>query len=390
MRVLAANAALVFAGWRLQVHVAVNDDLMATSFWAAAEAWLYQLAWPVNSPWAAVLGLLPPLALGASFVRRRIDGPFALTLIAGCAWVWLQAAAIAHVRGHYHHGLESRYEDILAIGVLLNLLVIATLATHAASPRGRSAGIAITLGFAVAVTWGLACRNAATYEGDLQFRPAIAAARTDSVRNYVVSHDPAFFKKTPWRELPYSSAQRLAEILDTPVIRAVLPSSVRPPVPLVADPSSLENFIPYSKDGTAYPAPLGLSGWTKADPGRPAHFSSEWFAVDHARVSLYIAGTTERDGFRLRIMDQAGRVAEPLDARLSPDSRWKRIKFIVPKGRARFEVEVASGGRFAFTQPFSDSGVSRFAKRIADRGITLILLGVALGLGAFLSLRRSR
>ena len=386
--VIAANLGLVIGGLFLRVHVPGHDYLRSPGAWAPIESWLWQLAWPVGTPWAAALGLLPTLALAASFLRSRTDGPIARTLLAAGAWVWLQEWAIAVMRGRSNHGLESRYMDILAIGVLVNLLTIAVLASGAVSQRGRKLGVAATLGLAAVAALGLASWNREVYMNDLRICPAIAAARVGAVRSYLAFRDPAFLGRTPWSELPYPNAQRLAQILDEPSIRAALPSSVRPPVRLDSDRPPLEGAA--AAEVAAAPPPMGLPVRIVDGSAGPSRFSSGWFSADHSRITIFVAGSGGAGGARLRILDPSGRAWEPLGDGAPAGPRWKRVNFAVHAGRARLEAEVGAGGRLAFTTPFTDTGLSRFGQTFAGSGAWLIAAGLVIGLGTVLGMRPSR
>jgi len=391
--IFGANLVLVASGLLLKTNVPDHAAYMAPDFRAGVDVWLYQLAWPVMNHGMALLGILPSLALLAAFLRRRVEGPVALGLLGGCAWYWLQAAAIAYSRGAFNHGYESRYTDILAIGVLLDLLVLGYLASHAPSTQSGGKRTFIAIGFAAIIVCGLARDNRATYESNLNIRPDVNAARIVAVRDYTTTHDPAFFQRTPWYELPYPTPERLAKLLDTPVLRAALPASIRPPVAIEPDPSATQGFVKRPPNGPESEPPLGLATWTSATIGEndaPAHFSSLPFAVDHSRVGILIAGSAPVKNLELRMIDDQGVAHEPLDRGFPVEERWHQVNFITPKGRTRFEAVVTGGGWFAFTQPFTDTAVSHFVQKAVGYGPGLIALGAALGLGALFRSPRRR
>ncbi len=200
------------------------------------------------------------------------------------------------------------------------------------------------------------------------------------MRNYVCTHDPSFFQKKPWYELPYSSAGRLAELLDDPVLCAVLPPSVRPPIDLIADASSTHDFNRYPLAGPAGNTPLALKAWlafSAAPSITPAtQFLSKPFVTDHTRIGLYIASVGNA---QLRLIDERGGLHEPLGHLLAIGPHWKQVNFDSAKGHYQLEVTPTGPGWFAFTQPFTDTPLSHLARSAVHLGPWLLGFGTMLG-----------
>jgi hypothetical protein len=378
--IFSANASLCVAGWMLKVEMPGHAYLKAADPWSWLDAWLHQLGWPMPTHWAAPLGLVPPVLLGLAYLRQKIDGPIVWTLLGASAWFWLQTAAIAFGRGAVEYGCASRYCDVFAFGLLVNFLILAFLGTHAVSPVAQRSLLITTVAFIGVTLWGLGQEAGVTNEEALNPMPGINAARIATVRNYVCTHDPSFFAKKPWNELPYPSATSLAELLDTPVLRAVLPSSVRPPIDLVADASSTHDFNRYPLAGPAGDTPSALKAWLAfpaAPPKAPAaHFLSTSFVTDHTRVSLYVASVGHA---HLQLIDERGRIHEPLGHLPAIGPNWKRVNFACAKGRYQLEVTPTSPGWLAFTQPFTDTPLSHLARQVVRLGPWLLGFGTMLG-----------
>jgi hypothetical protein len=386
--VFSTNISLCIAGWMLKVDIPGHAGLKAAGPGSWLDAWLHQLGWPMATHWAAPLGLVPPLLLGLAYLRRKIDGPLPCALLGAGVWFWLQTAAIAFGRGAANYGVTSRYCDVFAFGVLVNLLILAYLANRTLTPVAQRCMGITTVAFMSVSLWGLARQTAVADEEALRPMPAINAARIATVRSYVCTHDPSFFGKNPGSELPYPSAAYLAELLDTPVLRAILPSSVRPPLTLLADPSPTHGFDRYPLDGPAGKIPSALNAWL-ASPEDPhdapaARFLSAPFATDHTRISLFVAGTARA---QLQLIDERGVAHEPLDHSTATGPDWKRFNFARPKGNYQLEVTPTSPGWLAFTQPFTDTPLSCLARKAVHlgpwlSGLSAILAAIALGLFA--------
>jgi hypothetical protein len=228
--VLGANAALAVGGGCLRVDVPGHALLRAQSLLQGVESWLYQLAWPVVShPWTAVLRLAPPVALGLCYWRRRLDGRAVATLLAASAWCWLQSASIAYGRGGLGHGEMSRYTDILAVGVLVNVLALVQLAAGMAEGRLRRLWRAWACIYVCAAVCGLAAENANASGEILRHLPTVNAMRVAAVRGYLATGDAAFAGREAWWELPFPANPYFVHLLDVPAIRGMLPAGVRAP-----------------------------------------------------------------------------------------------------------------------------------------------------------------
>lgn len=381
---LGLNAILVVTGLLLQSTVPGHDALKASSPAVWLDAFLHQFSWPMISLWAAPIGLLPPVAIAVAYLRRRIDGPVALTLLGASAWFCLQAAAIAYARGGELHGYSSRYCDTLSVGVLINALSLGYLASTAGPRRFTLGWAAGTAGFVLIVVGGLVRESAATYETTLRILPDINNARIASVRRYVESRDPAFFQKLPWDELPYPSAERLANLLEAPALRAVLPASVRPAVSLAADPDATRGFRSGVPDSDVLATvPRELAAWTSV-PGGNSRFASTRFVTNYSRLTLFVA-REGRGTSQLWLVDADNRRHQPLGP-LAEGPSWRRVNFSVPPGEYRLVAEHDGPGWLGFTAPVEMSALSSFAVKISRVGPWCLGTAAVLALAALVRL----
>lgn len=381
---LGLNAVLIVAGMLLQVTVPGHAVLKAHGIVQWFIVLLHQLAWPIGFVWACPLGIVPPLLLLVAYFRRRVDGPVALTLIGASAWAALEAAATAYARGAQNYGYSSRYFDGLAIGVLINVIALLYLlaARHRNARRLPLARFGLVV-FVGAILWGVARQAVEAQRDVLDTLPAVNRARIAAVRGYVLHHDPSFFHDAPWDQLPYPNPQRLAELLDTPEIRASLPPSVNPPVPLAPRTGGAPGFSRIAPAGTPR-VPGQASAWFST-PGSASRFESRPFSVRRTRVTLFVTGRGEVRAV-VRLCNANGRVYRPL-GRVATPAHWKRLNFAVPPGRYRLVVDAAGSGWMGFTAPVVNSWLSVLGAKLIGIGPGLLVLGALAALLALLWLR---
>ena len=237
---LAAALALGGIGAALRTPAQWHDTLHAKT---VAEFLLYAarcLSWPLPQyPWLAPLLWLPWLALltqrltsfKAQSSKLEVQNSSTDFLLAAGLWVLLQVAAVTYSRAGGGGYPASRYGDIAALGLIVSFFALAQLASTRPSVRPTArfafpllAALHVALVAAIVV---LATR--AVLAGPLPDKRKESAASERSVQAFVLTDDYATFAKSP---LPFPLPDWLARILRRPDIRAVLPTSVRAPLPI--------------------------------------------------------------------------------------------------------------------------------------------------------------
>jgi hypothetical protein len=144
-------------------------------------------------------------------------------VVAVASWVGLQLAAIAHSRGHDMMAVASRYTDIFAVGLICNAWLAARMLATPDVARRLASSVPAGL-FVLASASGLVSRT----PGDLWSIRATSRfgdAQTANVATYLRTNDSQALEK-PLFEIPYPDAKRLQSLLDNPVIRSSLPSTI--------------------------------------------------------------------------------------------------------------------------------------------------------------------
>jgi hypothetical protein len=222
---LAVSAALI----KIVPHVPVADELRAHSVGQALFAFGALASWPSHS----LVGLVFFLP-SAVFVWRALAERPALTdpkwfNVMALAWVVGQLLALAVGRAQLP--LQTRYADILLVGVTINLISALWLfqsnVVETAPKAWRLLALAAWFGLlALSLT-----RPQRHLPGQIEEWRTILAAGQTNVRNYLLTGDPAFTARAPARELPSYDPGRLRELLDTPEIRIALPPDLTGKVP---------------------------------------------------------------------------------------------------------------------------------------------------------------
>jgi hypothetical protein len=183
------------------------------------------LSWP-GKPMIpiALIAWLPFAAFLAAYLRKQAPDEAGERFVLGIGfWALLQAAALAIYRANSGEGLESRYTDILAFGLLANAICAIWLFRTSGSLR-RFLPVIAALWFVVSAV-GL---YGSSFDGsgfgwkrDMEIRRAATAG-------FLATGDQRYLDQAP----PYPDARRLAGLLQDPAIRPILPAGVRPSLPM--------------------------------------------------------------------------------------------------------------------------------------------------------------
>jgi hypothetical protein len=243
------------------------------------------LSWPGSSNIALALISWTPFAVFlASYLRgsTRDDDTERFVLGIGI-WVLLQAAALAMYRANSGEGLESRYTDILAFGLLTNAVCAVWMIGSGGKLRKAMPILAVVWGVVASIGIYTASFNgvAASWKHDMEIRRAATAG-------YLATGNQQLLQSAP----PYHDPKRLASILDDPKLREILPAGINRALTLAPAGNS--------------PAPDFLNGVSTPDLATPGSGVWNWpgvftrFAVIPPSTPFeYRIETRSRAGFLL-------------------------------------------------------------------------------------------
>jgi hypothetical protein len=336
--VLVVCAALAALGFALVTHVPGHDALRAADAAAWLGAFARQLAFPTAEvPWLAPL-LVAPLAwwLIAALHAGRRDLPWA-GLSALTLWVLAQMVALAWSRGGMFHGMSVRYFDLFAVTVTLNAVALALLWQHRRGPV--AARLVLSLAWAVTVLFGLHGRTAEAIEHHLEARQTQRRDGEEHLRRYVLDGDRAALLTVPPAVVGYPHLARVADLLDQPELRRLLPPAIRAPVRF--DVVAAYQFEPHAD----HLPPLwpGLPRWSTPPGDQPnggRRFESAPLPEPLAPVLRFrVAGDVGRPALPLAL--RSLRTGERVVLRLDEVTglRWKTVNLVRPPTPVVLTVE---------------------------------------------------
>ncbi len=228
---LIAMVVVAAFGLVLLLHSREHGVLHAHHASQLITALIVSLIWPLQHPlqvshWLFAGMLWTPSVIWAiRFLKNRRNEADEVFAIALAVWVLLQCLAIAYARGHDMRFLSSRYSEIPAIGIAANAWLALKLVSQTRAWKRLVFGAALVCGTAL-VGWAFWRRT----PGDLlalQQRHAFTTVETSNVRHYLAGR-PLPLLPEGSLDLPYPSAARLRNLLDSAEIRALLPPAVFP------------------------------------------------------------------------------------------------------------------------------------------------------------------
>jgi hypothetical protein len=384
-----------------QVRVPFHDPIMAGSVRDFVMTSLRSLQWPgPSTTWFAAAVWLPWCLLLGQVLRRgrrvapgaEADANLGLVLAGLGAWVVLQVMATAYARGAGGPGPSSRYLDTLVFGLVVNALALPWLWQSAPSGSGSRRALALLgLVWAAGSASGMARQAVISISGDLPSTHGHFERCERNVRNYLATGVEACLQAP---DIPYPSASSLLQRIRIPVLRELLPVSVRPPIALTAA-NGPGPFVRMDSRARATPefqaaadgprAPTGLSpptpllenrvtwgSFAAEGTSRPGNWSSSAVHPDgKGFLRFEVAGDLGEPGATLKLFSAGSRaVLAEIHPSKIPGNAWRTV--YVREPRTPFVVQAqtgVSGQWLAFTEPVEMGPLSYWAWRMDRNGI---------------------
>ena len=371
----------LFAYYRPDMTGRGGEPFKTTSFSNWWNSFSRSLSWPFPTTFAWIVVYMPLFIFLVSFFRRRDrdenSSKAADTFLAINGWVVLHAAALAYARGVQNvDGIPSRYGDMLALGAVANCLAV--LWWWRRNDLGRSyrwvaAGVSIVWVGALLIG---AIRLSWNELGSASEKARVARLAERSARAYVATGDRNVLQTYPPWHLPYPFAEPIAQKLDDPDYRSILPAAVAPP--LVLKPEAGDTV--FKRD--VIPNELGWPGeqaW-RSNPDDKGPGGSMRSEVIHPRLPYLRFEVYGSLGPKMSIDvqdEQTGRL-----------NRWAKETWL--GGRAIRYIAAGAGGvrviardedsdaAFAFADPREAGRLSFYTEVLLRKSRTILGWGVAL------------
>jgi hypothetical protein len=252
-------ALIVVAGYFLSARSEMHIEYRADSIGEFAMSLITMLSWPglfalsffgltpghdLRNLIMALLTWLPYIVFAVAYVSRKIeDGPRERLILGIGLWVLLQVAAMSFFRAKVN--IQSRYMDMLIFGFIANLLSAIWLVNW----QTRKGKAMLFLLMVWLVFNGLGLIDESFNTGLITWRKQIYEMERIRTAGFVATDDTQYLvPATDPKEIPYSSPQRLAEILRDPAIQRILPVGVQKSLPLIpVDGSPQPSFTEFSQ-----------------------------------------------------------------------------------------------------------------------------------------------
>ncbi len=296
-----------------------------TMSWPFVEqAWVWPLVW-------APLIVLAVVCLWPRQAPTRLD--WLLLAIGG--WVFVNAVGMGVYRGGFSCGPASRYMDITSLGAYVNAIaVLALMEKTGVWHRVRHAGAAVAV-------WGtvMLCGVADVTSTEMLSRAGNRIDQQQEAKAVMARFlkDDRLLPLLGLRELqlPFPDALSLASWLRCPRVRDILPSSIRPPVPV--ETTGQQGFIP---DGVHPRHPLDPAEKTW---GSFTQYGNRWTGLFESKplrelrypwLEFEIIGDfgegIDTPALSLRLVDPlSGRLAHPSHPDAVRD-QWARVAVRAP------------------------------------------------------------
>lgn len=393
---LVLGTAVALAGWFSRYEFPPHDVLKAENFRDFAFTIIQSLQWPApSSPWFALILWLPWtwLVFRAVFSPRPLTAPsraFGYFILGLGVWVWLQLVATGYARGAGGPAPASRYIDTLVFGIIANALALVWLATPELLSRTARRILAIAaLAWVVIFVWGARSELTRIFVIELPPVKVYHDYCEINVRNYLYTGDT---KHLDHDEIPYPGAGSFLVRIGIPALRAVMPATVRPPLPITAGRST---FAPSDPKNLHPPAP-GLSpstypliyrqtwgSFTADAASNPREFTSAPIRAPlGAWLKFETAGAAGTPGTTLELRDAATGI--PLASIVpdqTPGDTWRAAYVRAPAGAFVIHAHTPDSARWlAFSEPIELASGSYWAWQLTKNGQLVATLALALAL----------
>jgi hypothetical protein len=383
---LFVSIAIISISVMLMVRVPGHSFLMAKNISEFMLTFGKALAWPgVIYPWLSLVLYLPFLALvfRTLWLRRKPSHAELFVLTLG-GWVILQAASMAYARSAGGSAPASRYMDILALGVIVNLLAFYFIAqTWYGLPRLLKPyfNTSVCL-WKLLVILGIGGLMVMGSWPAIQQRHAQGIEQLKNTREFIRTGELSTLQNKPFLHVPFPNPEHLASLLANPQLRAILPHTLTVPTLL----QSHQKHSIFMADGFfpttgKYQNETTLGSYNHSGDGAVGRFESTLIQPKHSFMEIPVAGYLGEKDLTLQLVveDQP----DPIIIKPPALSRESWVSCYVRVPEQPFKLVAIDNrsntfGWFAFAMPRSLGILSFITRWLLETGWVLLIIGISL------------
>ncbi len=366
---LLVNAALAYWGWRLLARSYATPGGRALDLGEFGVRLTVLLAWPLRFSLAAVLLQAPLFVCIVRTIHERGADRRRLLLSGVGLWCWALTVCLAVGRGNGFGAVAGRYWDVLATGLLANLLAGLLLWPEAKRARLGWGLLGVGwLGMLVPPLWELNSPNTMRWVHEVA--SGIDASNHEMITTYLrlgKFGPPGDGATHP--NLPHPAFTRM--ILDDPLFQHYLPPSVVPPLAVVVDPSRSRGSDLRDLSG-GREAVIRID--TRAS-GDCVLVSQPIMRCGRPLLQLGVRGLVGNGRAELYAEDSAGRRYDLLDAWVDSTDRFKTERIRCDAKTVRIIARVPTGQMLEFTEPVEIGWLSFYVPKLLRGWWVLVVAG---------------
>jgi hypothetical protein len=342
------------------------------------------LAWPwVIYPWLSLILYLPFLALVLRIVwLRRYPSSAEIFVLALGGWVILQAASMGYARSAGGSSPTSRYMDILAFGVVVNLFAFyfITQPWYNLTRCLKPAFYVFACFWQVLVVIGLGGLTVVGSWPAIQQKQFQGIEQLKNTREFIRTGQINALQNKPLLHIPYPDPNRLAYLLANPKLRRILPHTLTVP-PLLQSEQPNSSFIAdgfYPTTGK-YQNEITLGSYNSVGNSAIGRFESTSLQYQHRFLEIPVAGYLGEKDLTLQLV-VAGQT-QPLVIKPPQLARESWISCYIRTPNRPFKLVAIDNNPnswFAFAMPRSLGWLSFISIQILEQARTLLILSLFL------------
>jgi hypothetical protein len=361
------------AGWQARNASDFSLSLMRTG------------SWPLTDhPWLAPILWLPFILLLVYYLRRTEERHMAVieTVLALGIWAALQVVTFALYRGAGGGVPESRHADSMSVCIVVNGMAGILLIPRTALWKG----IGGLWKWFVPAWWALASMGMISLSARGLFHEAptwkdLTDRATAAVRFFLQTDSIQQWMGVPEDSMPYVRYV-MPSFLRNPQLRAILPYSLTPPMPVTPRPSGGTDFIT-AVQAPGTPVQRFLPTWGSyfgtQQTSMIAFVSQPIPAPNQPYLAFLVTGDLGEPNLSLTLRTASSKNGIVLRPSSPPHTKWKTLVVRSPGEPFVIEAIDANGGKsFAFSAPLPMTRLSAWTQILVSKAHWMLYSGISL------------